>query len=129
MSTIIYRPNKDFKEITISNIKIKVTPLTFQQKEHARSIAAVGLKNNSQTELADSVYYSLRCAIKGVEGISYSDGTSFNPEFEDNILSVESLQELLSVSVNESIMGSITALINDFSKENLDIDGVSVKKI
>ena len=66
----------------------------------------------------ESAAEALKCAIKGVEGLTLSDGKDYSLEFDDNKeLTDECLDDLLNLEVAGELTTISVSLLNGVPKE------------
>ena len=72
----------------------------------------------------------MQFTVKGVEGISYHDGTPLKLLFDDSgILKDESIDELMSMEITQTLNSVLAQFANGVPDEILDDDGKPLKDV
>ena len=125
---IIYKTT-DRIEVEIGGIKFLLSPLTWDQKQDILNDVKLseGKPNNR-----NSTYKSLKYAVKGVEGVTLSDGSPYVVNLENGLISDECVEDLLNLEVAPQLImtsysfvqGVPSKIVNPVTGEA--IDGVEI---
>lgn len=119
----------DRKKIQIDDITISVAPLSLDNKSKAMAMLTEGQKTQNIVLLNEAIYYVVQCSLKSLEGVTDSNDEQYKLAFDtEGILTKECLQDLTNMDLTQKLLTVCGQLLTDYSKDNYDIDGVSVLK-
>ena len=64
-----------------------------------------------------AAFYALQCSLKEVEGIEESDGSKYELEMEEGIVSKECMNDLLNLEESQEMQLVAISLLNGIPKE------------
>lgn len=123
---IVYR-RKDKIKVKVGDIEIKISPLGHHDKNKIQSLLVSG----NVDSLMEGATLALRCGLKDVKGLKLSDGSDYELEFEDNVLSDDSLDDMMNLECQGKLisicLGLIDGIPNEFKDNNGNaLDGVKI---
>lgn len=129
--TIIYRKN-DFVSLKIGDLIFKIKPLTYEERVEIMSC----LSNAGGTVVenaAKATFYSMKYAIKGIDGAFLPDGSKYDITLgDDGLITDDSIDDLLNIELNgllskalQNFLRGVPAKIID-PQTKKDLEGVEV---
>ena len=113
----------DVIEYKIGPLTIKVTPLSFKQKSEINALIMMAQKSQDIIELQKASLMSVKMALKEIKGLKYADGSEWSLQFENGLVSDDSLDELLNLEMSAKIVEICGAFINSIPSS---IEGVEL---
>lgn len=110
----VYRMS-DKRQVKIGDVTIHVSPLNSFDKAEIAEEATKATREGSTKGLLNVTYKVLKKCLKKVDGIHYNDNESFVLEFEDKEVKDESLDELMTLEINNEMIAVCMALMGNFS--------------
>lgn len=126
---VVYR-KQDRIKVKIGSLVVKLAPLSYREKSEAQSMI---MKNDPQAAMDGSIY-AVRCAVKEIEGIKLPDGSKYELQFENDMLTEECVDDLTNLEENDSLFVACLALLNGIPKKFInpvtgeEIEGVKIIK-
>lgn len=109
-------------KVKIGDLEVSISPLTYEQKIEVQTI----LSNSSKP---DDIYkgslLAMRYGIKEIKGLELTDGSKYELNFDEGILTEECAKELLNIEMNAELM----AVCNSFADkipQQINIKGVEI---
>lgn len=118
MAIVAYRPN-DLVKIKIGEAIFHISPLKYGQKTE---ILALSSPQNGVvfTDVAQGSYKLIKYCVKKVENIVYPDGTALSLSMVDGILTDESAEELMNLSITGDLIMTCQNLLNGVPDKIID---------
>jgi len=119
---VIYRTS-DRIEIKIDDFKIKIKPMSFEEKSQVIAEIQKAQSTKDMASLQKASLMPIKLALKSIEGVEDINGEPYSLQFdENNHLTDECLNEVLSLSekLTQVCMTTLNGLPNEWQ-----IDGVS----
>ena len=119
---VIYRTS-DRIEIKIDDFKIKIKPMSFEEKSQVIAEIQKAQQTKDMASLQKASLMPIRLALKSIEGVEDINGEPYSLQFdENNHLTDECLNEVLSLSekLTQVCMATLNGLPNEW-----EIEGVS----
>jgi hypothetical protein len=117
--TILYMPDEKVP-LRIDDLTVQVQQLTMAQK--ATIIEKLTQANNPMA-LVDASRLAVKYGVKGLEGVTLSNGTPYRIEFEGEILSDKSVEAILCLPQSDKIQGACFALLKGIANPLVDANG------
>lgn len=106
----VYRTT-DRIPIRMEGLTFWISPLTYSQK--AEILAQVSMKGGEECQdFGRMVFLSVKYAIKKVEGLEDSEGKPYEVGFEGDVLSDDTVNDLLQLDCNQKLTQTCANLIN-----------------
>jgi hypothetical protein len=120
-------------EVKIDDLIVKLAPLTFDQKTEIQQAMIKGRADGNLKELSRGIALSIQYSVKGVNGLVDGDGNPYTLEFDGEILSKNSVDDLMNLEVTPKLTMVCASMVNGIPSEfrnndNKPIDGVEVVK-
>lgn len=96
--------------LKIHDLKVKISPLTFDQKNTCQGMIMSGNQMSA-------AFHALQCSLKELDGIENGDGSKYELEFEDGIVAKACMDDLLNLSESQDMQLVAISLINGIPKE------------
>lgn len=109
--------------VKIDGVTFMVAPLSFEQKAEILSCKKI-VKGEETEDHAKMVQLSIKYSVKSVSGLQNADGSEYQLELVDGVLSDACISELLSLSIQGKLATACANLMNGISK--YDIEGVDI---
>lgn len=128
----IYRATDKIK-IKIDDVTVIVSPLSYERKTEVQTYMLEALKGDMKAGM-EGAKLAIKYAVKGVEGAEYSDGTPFELQEENGVLTDESVDELINCEMAEKLSVVCCSLLTKVSDTFVDprtgnpLQGVSLVK-
>jgi len=97
---IIYKTTDRIK-VKIGEVTFHLSPLTWDQKQDILNDAKL---SEGKPSNRNSTYKSLKYAIKSVEGISLADGTAYQVDLDNGILSDACVEDILNLELSPKLI-------------------------
>lgn len=123
----------DRVKIKIDDVTITVTPFTYEQKIEVQSIMLQAAEGNIIKGI-EGAKLALKYSLKEIEGVELMDGSSYELELENGVLTDECVEELLNSEITTKLTLISIALLTGIKSEFLDpqtgkkLEGVSLVK-
>lgn len=114
--------NSDRIKVKIFDMVVTIAPLKYEDKLEIQTILAGAEKPK---EIFEGTLLAMRCAIKDIKGLELEDGSEFELEFENNMLTESCAKELLNIEASGELMASCNAFVSGIPKE-ININGVEI---
>ena len=123
----LYRTT-DKVPIKIDKIKFYISPLQYSHKEE---IQAELLKAQSDPmAVVRAAKLSIQYSVKGVDGVENVDGSKFELEFENEVLTEQSVSDLLNIDQDDKLSFVCTSFLNGIPKDFIDpVTGEKLKGV
>jgi hypothetical protein len=110
MAIVAYRPS-DLVKIKIGEAVFHISPLKYGQKTE---ILALTQPNQGTlfTDVAQASYKLVKYCVKRVENIVYQDGSALQVQIIDGVLTDESAEELLNISIAGDLIVVCQSMLN-----------------
>ncbi len=109
--------------VKIDTITVKLAPLSVDQKTEIQQAMLIGRAKSDMKEATKGIVLALKYAIKGVDGLEDSDGNPYKLKFEDDILSQESIDDLLNLEIAGKLSMVCAGMMNGIPKSFTDTEG------
>lgn len=125
MAIKIYRTT-DRIPVNIGDVKVWLAPMSSENRIKLQALIRVeaGEIIVDQERMG---LFAIRCCVKDVEGIEYADGTAYKPEIVDDVMTEDSISELLQACDMAKLMLASTRMMRVDAKTQLP-PGVKLKK-
>ena len=126
---IIYR-KEDRITIKINKLTVKLAPLSYEEKATAETL----ILENTQRSSMDGSIYAVKCAVKDIKGLKLPDGSDYELEFENNILTDKCIDDLTNIEGNNELFIACLGLLNGVPSEFINpltgekLEGVEIVK-
>ena len=117
--TTLYLPNEKVP-LKIDDITVYVQQLSMAQK--MAIIDKLTQTENSQSTV-EATRLALKFAVKGIEGVTLSDGSQYKLRFVDAMLDDETVEELMYLSCTAAMQSACFALLKGISNPLTDAMG------
>ena len=124
----IYKTS-DLLPVKIHDVEFKISPLTFEHRSAIQGILSEAAKNNDMAKMAEASFFAIKYAVKEIKGIESWDGSPFELEIKDKVLTDECVNDLLNLEIFPELAKVSSALINGVPSQILDEAGQPVKGI
>jgi len=123
---IIYKTT-DEKRLKVGDVTFVIRPLSFSEKREAEAKMSSGVAK----DIMDATILMLRYTIKSVEGIQYSDGSSFELKKRNGKVTEDAIKDLLGMEYWDTMTKVILIKLKSFNNdtEHFDVEGKLIKKI
>lgn len=115
--------------VKIDDVMFKVAPLSIDQKLEIQQAMLNGRVKGDLKEATRGLILSLKCSIKSVEGIVDGDGNPYQLKFENDLLSDESIDDLLNLQLTKKLTMVCATLANGIPDEFTDESGVKLEGV
>lgn len=128
----IYRAT-DKIEIKIDDVTIEISPLSYEHKTEVQDYMLDAAKGDVKAGMAGAKL-AIKYAVKGINGVEYADGSKYELDMENNILTESGVEELVNSEMSTKLMVVCCSLLNgitsDFKDPNTgeQLKGVSLVK-
>lgn len=128
----IYKPS-DRIAIKIDDVTVKVSPLTYEQKSEVQEYM-LGAANGDFKAGMDGAKLAIKYAIKGIKGVTLADGSKYELEMDNDVLSEECVGDLINSEINSKLTIICCGLLTGVNKNFVDpntgkkLEGVSIAK-
>jgi len=119
--SIIYRTS-DTISVKIGDITIKVSPLTYAQKEDVQA-------QFYDKKIVGAGRLAIKYAVKGIEGMFLYDGAPYSVEKESGVLTDSCVDDLMNMEHSVKLIQVCSALLNNVPTEIVDPKGKKIKGI
>ena len=125
----IYRTDSTI-QLKVDGLKVKVSPLTFQQKMDVQSVILEGGAMSAMKGAA----LALRYTLKDIQGIKDESGDAYELDIENGMVSEQCMDELFNMEESTKLTLISLNLLQGIPKSFVDpntgekIDGVQVVK-
>ena len=109
-------------KIKIGDMVVSVSPLTYDQKIEIQTALSQGTDAKS---LYTGSILAMRYGIKEIKGIELIDGSEYELQFEDGVLTEECAKELLNVEMGNELLAACNAFVSGIPKQ-IPIKGVEI---
>lgn len=108
----IYRLT-DKIEYKIGEIKIKISPLSVNDKNILTDLMFKGQAKQDIKALMEGSLYAIQCGVKEVKGLEDSEGNEYQLQFDtEGKLTKECAEELLNIEQSSQLIGLCSSFIN-----------------
>lgn len=125
----IYKTSDKIK-VKVDDLIITLSPLTYHQK----SMVQAQILEKGEFGAMDSTRLAVKYALKDIEGIENMDGSKYELEIDEGIVSDETIDDLFNLEQSTKMSLVCISLLNGIPKEfvnpqtNEPLDGVSYVK-
>lgn len=98
--------------LKLGDLVFVVTPLTFSQKTEILDEIGRAQVTGDKKQIVRASMETIRYALKDIKGFVNDDGTPWVPEFEEEKLSMDSLEVVLNVAATQPMLDTISSFIN-----------------
>lgn len=104
--------------LKVDELELELKPLNFKQKQELW----IQYREELETEYPERALdllnrNAMKMSIKSVKGLIDQDGEEWVPSFDEEMLSDESLDDLLGIEVKDKLVLAVTAFLNGFPKD------------
>ena len=111
--SVVYRTSDRLK-VKVGGLVFKISPLSKYQKEKIQTLSI-------ENKLMESAAEAIKCAIKGVDGLTTMNGDDYDLEFDDNKeLTDASVDDLMNLGEISELATVCASLLNGIPKEFID---------
>lgn len=118
----VYRLTDRIK-IKIDDIIVTISPLSIHQKTEIQSAMWKGRTEKNFEEATKGVMLSIKYAVKGISGLTDLSGQEYKLEFQDGVLSDQSLDDVFNLGLTDKLSMVCASLIKGIPSE-FNIEGV-----
>jgi hypothetical protein len=118
----VYRLSDRIK-IKIDDIIVTISPLSIHQKTEIQSAMWKGRTEKNFEEATKGVMLSIKYAVKGISGLTDLSGQEYKLEFQDGVLSDQSLDDVFNLGLTDKLSMVCASLIKGIPSE-FNIEGV-----
>lgn len=124
--SVIYGTN-DRIRVKIGGLVFSISPLTFKTKSDMQALVMKG-------DAMGAAALAVKHAVKSIDGVKRPDGSVYELEFEDGVLSDNAIDDLLNIPQGTKLSQIAVELINGMPKEFVDattgtkMEGVEIVK-
>lgn len=118
----VYRLSDRIK-IKIDDIIVTISPLSIHQKTEIQSAMWKGRTEKNFEEATKGVTLSIKYAVKGISGLTDLSGQEYKLEFQDGVLSDQSLDDVFNLGLTDKLSMVCASLIKGIPSE-FNIEGV-----
>lgn len=119
--SIIYKTT-DRIPVKISDITVFISPLTYAQKEEIQNAFM-------QNKVFEASRLAIKYAVKKLDGVSLSDGSSYTLELENGALTDGCVDDLLNMSQSQKLAMVCSTLVGSIPTQILDDRGNPVEGV
>lgn len=125
----IYR-KEDRVKVKIGSLTVKLSPLSYREKAEAQNL----IMSKNPTASMDGSIYAVKCAVKEIEGLKLPDGSAYELEFENGMLTDECIDDLTNLEENDQLFVACLSLLNGIPKKFInpltgkELEGVKIVK-
>lgn len=98
----IYR-SSDRINLQIGDVAVKVAPLTFHQKSEIQLAIAESGKTGDTMGVLKAAFLCVKYAVKEINGVEAPDGSKYELQFENEVLSDESVNDLFNLEESDAL--------------------------
>ena len=126
----IYRLT-DRIEVKLHDLKIKLSPLTLDQKTEIHSLVQEGAQKSDTTLILKATRIALKYCIKEIQGLQDMDDGDYELEFDDNgHLSDDNVEDLLNMSYSQELATICSTMAGGIPENNfVGSDGKPLKGV
>jgi hypothetical protein len=117
--TILYLPDEKVP-LRIDNITVYIQQLTMAQK--ATIIEKLSSTDNALS-LIEAARLAVKYGVKGLEGVTLSNGKAYSLEFDGHTLTDSCVDALLCLPQSDKLQGACFALLKGISDPLVDANG------
>ena len=107
-------------------IIVTVAPLTHHQKTEIQNMMLGGKSRGDLTSITKGIELSIKYSVKGVEGLTDMHGNDYKPSMEGDILSDESVSDLLNMDLSNKLIMVCSNLTSGFTSKFKDEKGTDL---
>lgn len=128
--SVVYRL-KDKIKVTIDDITIKVSPLSYVQKMEVQEHMTKAVTEKDMKHAMDGTIKAIKYSLKGIKGLSTPDGEEYELELDNNKVTDECIDDLLNIKYSQKLAAVCTSLVSGIGQQILDpqtgevIEGIS----
>lgn len=109
--TKIYKTT-DKVPVTIDDITFFISPLSYFQKSELEQHMHKYLDTREIIHAQNAAFKAIKYAVKGISGVTCLDGSDYDLEFEDKVLSDTCVDDLLNMEQSSRLSAICSSLIN-----------------
>jgi hypothetical protein len=109
--------------INIDDILVTISPLSIHQKTEIQSAMWKGRTEKNFEEATRGVMLSIKYAVKGISGLTDSSGKEYKLEFENGVVSDQSMDDIFNLGLTDKLSMVCAALVKGIPSD-FNIEGV-----
>ena len=116
--------------VKIDSLKFSLSPLGFEQKSEIQAELLTG----QPMSIVKAAKLAIKYAVKGLDGVQCMDGSKYELEFDNEVLSDSCVDDLLNLDQDDKLSFVCTTLLNGIPKDFVDpntgekLPGVSITR-
>lgn len=129
----IYRKSDRIK-LKIGEVTVDVAPLSFHEKTEIQMAIHESAKSGDTMGIIKAAFLCVKYAVKGISGVENADGSSYEVQMENDILTDECVNDLFSLEESDKLsmvcLNLLQGKYDEFKDPNTGerIKGVSLLK-
>lgn len=121
--TKLYRVS-DRVPVKLDGLVVKISPLKYDQKAEMQTM----LLDGTPLSMVKAAQYAVKCCVKDVDGLELQDGSKYELEFENDMLTDDCVSDLFNIPQSEKLAFICTELLQGIPA-NQFVDPKTGKKL
>lgn len=105
---VVYRKSDRIK-LKVGELEVHLAPMTFMEKSTVQDMVMENAMKGSM--------HALKCAVKNIKGLTLNDGSEYELQFENDLLTDECIDDLTNIQNIDELFIACLDLLNGVPSE------------